>query len=230
MLYKTEQYGNRFVAEVLPDGCWHGHPAFIVGGGPSLEGFDFSRLRGLRTIAVNIAFYNFEPTVIFSMDTRCHRWITGGAYEQRLPGLRSKFERTAAYKVWLLTYKATLPGDVFIVPVFQDYTSGLSAFRPKSDEGIGHGNNSGYGALNFAVCLGADPIYLLGIDCRHSPDGKTHYHGGHPIPQPVHHVNGFAKYFEAAAARIAAIGTRVINLSPTSALTCFEKRPPEEVL
>src|SRR4030042_335661 len=32
--------------EVMADGAWRGERCFIIGGGPSLPGFDFERLRG----------------------------------------------------------------------------------------------------------------------------------------------------------------------------------------
>ncbi|GAG00227.1 unnamed protein product, partial [marine sediment metagenome] len=34
----------------MPDGAWNGKPCFIVGGGPSLKGFDWTKLNGHRTI------------------------------------------------------------------------------------------------------------------------------------------------------------------------------------
>jgi hypothetical protein len=37
----------RPVSEVLPSGCWKGERCVILGGGPSLRGFDFSVLDGI---------------------------------------------------------------------------------------------------------------------------------------------------------------------------------------
>jgi hypothetical protein len=220
---------NRSVSEVLPDGSWAGHPAFIVGGGPSLVDFDFERLRGHRSIAVNIAFWKFEPTMIFSMDTRCLNWILKGHYEPKFPGLLAKFKKSTAYKVWLMTYTASLPDDIFTVNVFNDYTTGLGVFPRRSTDGIGHGNNSGYGALNMAVCLGANPIYLLGFDCSRTAE-KSHWHEGHPVPQNPKHLDGFIPRFNRAAEIIKAAGVRVVNLNPASALKCFEYGTIEEAL
>jgi len=229
VLFRAPGYTNRLRSEVLPDGSWRGHPAFLVGGGPSLEGFDFSQLRGRRTIGVNIAFWKFDPTIIFSMDTRCLNWILKGQYEVKYPGLRDQFKASKAYKVWLLTYVASLPEEIFIEMVFGDYTAGLAAFTFHSRDGIGHGNNSGYAALNLAVCLGADPIYLLGFDCRHEGE-KTHWHSGHPIPQPDAHLKSFKDRLTAAAPKIKKAGIRVVNLSTKSALDCFEFGKAEEAL
>jgi hypothetical protein len=229
ILFRSTVRTNRPLCDVLPDGSWAKHPAFIVGGGPSLVGFDFARLRGHRSIGVNVAFYKFDPTIIFSMDTRCLNWILKGHYEPKFPGLLEKFRKSTAYKVWLMTYVASLPDEIFTVPTYRDYTAGLAAFPLRSTDGIGHGNNSGYGAVNLAACLGANPIYLLGFDCSRTTE-RSHWHDGHPIPQNEKHLEGFIARFNHAAPTIAAAGIRVVNLNPSSALRCFEFGNVEEVL
>lgn len=230
LLFQSAETTNRHFEEVMPSGSWHGHPAFLVGGGPSLRGFDFARLRGRRSIGVNIAFYAFDPTIIFSMDTRCLNWILNGTYDRgSFPGLRDKFKKTAAYKTWLLTYTASLPDDIFIVPVHKSYQVGLDSFTFRYRDGIGHGNHSGYAALNLAVILGANPIYLLGYDCNRQPDA-SHWHAGHPIPQNPTHLTTFIKYMTNAAPIIKKAGIRVVNLNPASALRCFEFGSLEEAL
>ena len=140
-----------------------------------------------------------------------------------------KFEKSQAYKVWLCTYRASLPPAIFIILVYKVYNTGLRALTFSSTEGIGHGNNSGFGALSLAICLGANPIYLLGYDMSHK-NGKSHWHKGHPLKQKEHTVQNFIKYFDKAAPQIAARKIKVINLNPKSGLNCFPKRNPEDVL
>ena len=41
----------------MPEKAWAGHPAFIIGGGTSLQGFDFTRLAGEFTIGINAVMY-----------------------------------------------------------------------------------------------------------------------------------------------------------------------------
>jgi hypothetical protein len=229
VLFRSPVCLNRELIDVLPAGSWLNKPAYLVGGGPSLEGFNWKLLRGRRTIAVNVAFYNFEPTIIFSMDTRCLNWIVGGTYENKFPGLRERFEKTTAYKVWLLTYTAQLREDIFVVRVLKNYDYGLREFSWDLRAGIGHGNNSGFAAFNLAVLLGANPIYLLGYDMKHK-DGKSHFHGGHPIPQDEAKAISYAAAFEKIAPELAKRGIRIINLNPDSGLRCFEFQKPEEAL
>jgi len=226
VLFRAHGFTNQSLSDVLPDHTWDGRECFIVGGGPSLHAFDWSRLKGKRTIGVNRAYEFFDPTILFSMDTRFLNWVHQGRYgEEAL----KKFNNFVGYKVWLCTYTVKLPDDIYIVRVYKNYNEGLKAFTFTSKNGIGHGNNSGYGALNLAVCLGANPIYLLGFDCRHE-NGRTHFHNGHPVRQKEETTTNFIKYFTKVAKRIEMHGTRVINLNPQSALTCFPRRHPSEVL
>jgi hypothetical protein len=229
VLFKSPFITNRLALDVLPQGSWLNKPAFLIGGGPSLDSFDLKRLRGRRTIGVNLAFYFFEPTIIFSMDTRFLNWVKSGTYEIKYPGCREKFQTTSAYKIWLLTYTASLPDSIFVAPVFKNYDHGRMHLSWLFRDGLGHGNNSGFGALNLALVLGANPIYLLGYDMKHEK-GKTHYHAGHPLPQSPGQVAGFIQAYTANADKIKERGIRVVNLNRKSALRCFEFGDPEEAL
>lgn len=224
--YKSERYTNRQLLEVLPDGAWAGKPCFIIGGGPSLKDFNWSLLKGHRTIGVNRVFEKFDPTIIFSMDTRYLRWILDGKYGAEA---KQKFDKSKAYKCWLCTYRASLPAEVFIVKVFRNYTKGFKAFKTSQAEGIGHGNNSGYAAINLAVCLGARPIYLVGFDMSHEKN-RTHWHDGHPRPQTQLVIDNFIRHFNNALPAIKKTGAEIINLNPESGLKCFPRRPLKEVL
>ena len=228
---RAKVFTNRWLYEILPDGAWKNKPCFVVGGGPSLEGFDYSLLTGYRTIGVNRAFEKFEPTIIFSMDVRYLNWLYMGKYEDRRDGKDAlyKFINRTSLKVWLCTNIFKFPSNIFIVRAHRTYRNALKAFTFSMVDGIGHGDNSGYAALNLAVCLGANPIYLLGFDCKHK-DGKTHWHSGHPFPQKTETVKKWLKYFRRAAERIAPKKITVINLNPGSAINAFPKKDYREVL
>jgi len=232
--FPAEQLSNRFLYEVLPDRSWKGKPCIVVGGGPSLRDFDWELLCGWRVIGVNRVYERFDPTIIFSMDTRFLRWITESNYGAEA---KEKFMKSKAYKVWLCTYNCKLPPEIYIVRVWENYSRGFRAFPDTMRKGIGHGNNSGYGALNLAVCLGANPIYLLGFDMsyvREDPTDvmkiRTHWHEGHPQPHRPDTVAKFVEYFRLPAVRTRELGIDVINLNPRSRLNCFPKMRREEVL
>jgi len=225
--FGTPDWGNRHVAEVLPQGCWTGHPCVIVGGGPSFEAFDAFRLKGWRTIGVNRAFIRFEPTIVFSMDTRYLNWLLAGQY-----GVSEKlhFLTLRSYRVWHLVRPATLPGEYYYAQGYRGAINALDSVSLRLEEGLGTGANSGYGALNLAVLLGAAPIYLLGFDCSHTPNGRTHWHAGHPVSQTQRHLNAFISHFTAAAREFKRLARGpIINLSRGTALRCFDLGDPEEV-
>lgn len=232
--FGAESLSNRFIYEVLPDNSWKGKPCIIVGGGPSLKEFDWNLLRGWRTIGINRVYERHDPTIIFSMDTRFLRWIDENKYGTEA---KEKFIRSKAYKVWLCTYNCKLSAEIYIVKVWENYSRGFRVFTNSMHKGIGHGNNSGYGALNLAFCLGANPIYLLGYDMRYvktDPNDvmkyESHWHEGHPQPHKPNTVEGFRQYYTIVQAITKEAGVEVINLCPSSALTVFKKIRYEEVL
>lgn len=220
-------FANRLLWEVLPEGAWRGQPAFVVGGGPSFEAVPAERLEGRLTIGINRAFERFDPTIIFGMDHEFLSWLEQGKFGQEAI---EKFKLSKALKVWFIPLNIAFADDILIVPTYNgSYLQGLTAFPLTAANGIGHGNNSGYAALNLAVVLGADPIYLLGFDMRHEGQ-RTHWHSGYETPQTQDALDSFLSYFTYAAEGVRKAGRRVVNLCPDSALPYFEKRRWEEVL
>lgn len=87
------------------------------------------------------------------------------------------------------------------------------------------GRDTGTSAINLAYHFGATEIVLLGYDMT----------GGHfcdhPLPFPPE--DHFARHMEHTAAMAAdakAKGIRIVNCSPISRVTCFERQPLEEFL
>lgn len=209
----------------LSDGAWGGQRCFIVGGGPSLRGFDFNRLRGDRVIAVNRAFESCPfADVMLAMDERLYDWILSGELGDEA---RARFERFAGVKLWLAPFGATrlLPGVTYVA------NRGMDGLTDSLSSGLYHGNNSGYAALNLAVALGADPIYLLGYDCVGDGDGgQAWYHDGYPERQSGNVYDNFAGHLERLAPLVRERGVMVVNLNPDSALRCFEFGHLDDVL
>lgn len=170
----SRKFTNRWLHEVLPDRSWKDGPCFVIGGGPSLDGFDWALLEGKRTIGINRAYEVMEPTIIFSMDTVFLNRIHWGRYGEIAA---KRFGASRSLKVWLVRNDPpiSLPDGILLVKQWMDYKQATRAFPFSMVEGIGHGNNSGYAALNLACCLGANPIYLLGFDMGHRPN--CHYCG-----------------------------------------------------
>ncbi len=196
--------------------AWAGQTCYLVGGGPSLRGFDFDQLRGLHTIAINRSFLDcpYAEVVCFS-DGRFWRWWgPDGSEGQSLPdhpGL-----------------KITVQSDRKVShPTVLNMTGtgrrGLETRRNR----LRHGNSTGCAAMNVAWHLGAARIILLGYDGKPAKDGGDNYHGGHPVGYakagPVTAYEKMAPYYEPIGLELATRGVEVINASPDSAITCFPK-------
>lgn len=214
---------KRLFWKVLGDGAWAGKRCFIIGGGPSLRGFDFERLRPEKTIAINRAFeFCMHADILFSMDSRFYDWVI----RDHIPAsmARRRFYQYEGYKVFLDT------GDYPFENVYYLKWSGRREGLSRSMKaGLCSGINSGYAALNLAYCLKANPIYLLGFDMKFNHLG-SHFHSGYPIRDHEHRFKAFADFFALAAPTLEAQGVRVYNLSPDSDLDCFEKKSADEVL
>ncbi len=224
--YKTTVPHNRALHTILPDYSWSRQPCFIVGGGPSLRGFDFQRLQGKgKVIAVNRAYLDcpFADMLVFMDKTRFYRWAMENKLDKKS---KVRFEEFKGIKVYI--FMAHDIPNVYLVARAGKY--GLST---SLEEGIYIGTNSGYSALSIALCLGAQPIYLLGFDMKYERDDKgkpiSHYHK-YPSIQEEKVVKDFKLGLERLAPELKMRGRRVINLNPDSGLKCFEFGDIEEVL
>lgn len=163
-----------------------GREIFIVGGGHSLQSFDFERLANKNTITINKSMFDVpHPDYMITMDFTFINKV----------GI-SRFDSINTTKVFVANF----------VPAYMEYVKGriidtrhgliydLHDFdliiKCNYETGFGfsfrefrHGNNSGFCALQLAVLLGYDTIYLLGIDLNLNGQslttGKSHYHDGY---------------------------------------------------
>jgi hypothetical protein len=91
-------------------------------------------------------------------------------------------------------------------------------------EYLATGCNSGFQALNLAVLAGAKKIILLGYDAKEPSRGdKSHWFGEHPRPCTMAAYAMYRNSFKNGAEAIKAADVRVINCSPGSAITAFER-------
>lgn len=188
-----------------------------MGGGPSLIDFDWSRLRGELTIGINRAFEFFDPSIIFSMDARFWEWLEQCAWGQNTLDRFNQYDRGLRAFVDMARLRL-FPPEFYIVDNFR----GRALLSPRLEEGVRTAGNSGFAALNLAILLGCDPIYLLGYDMRGGIDGKqSNFHSGYPkAQQSTIYPNIFIPGFVQASDEILS-KAKVINLNPESALQCF---------
>lgn len=205
------------VSEALADGAWAGEPCFLIGGGPSLTGFDFERLRGRgRVIAINRAF-EFIPwaDMLFFMDWKFYRLCHDDVNRLRLwndfKGLRV-FCNLMGRKL----------DDVYSVRSLGRH--GMS-WRPS--KGIYHGNNSGHGALELALGLGCRPIYLLGYDAN--GDRRGHWHSGYGHKGNARLGELFQREFRELFSHIPRVNY-IYNCNPKSGIRQWPFKTIDEVL
>ena len=226
--FQYPQGSKKPLFSVLKGGEWRGQRCFVIGGGPSLRGFDFNRLKGQgRIIACNKSFLDVPfADMMIAMDTDLLHWIRSGALGKTIEqkkDIRQRFNQFKGFKVWIELGNNRMDGVHYV------HSYRLPEVTRRFRQGIYTGNNTGVGALMAAITLGCAPIYLLGIDGKH--EGKrSHYHGGYPRPQMAQSMKSFVNNFGYVAKPIKKAGIRVINLNPRSAVRCFPFSTIDEVL
>lgn len=176
----------------------------VVCCGASLKSFDWALLRGKTVIAVNGAYRFCRPDYFFTLDPTGetagylgeaqHLCKAYCAYREIVPG----YDR--------VTWLRTLRGDGW-----QTTYMGLSA-----DPGAIANGNSGHGAYNMALLMGAKRVALLGLDGS----------GRHFFDDAERAFAHLPALF--AASRVD--GVEVLNGSPESTIECFPRVAPEEAV
>jgi hypothetical protein len=141
-----------------PKKVWNGEDVYIIGGGKSLEHFDWALLKDKRTIGCNDAFK-------LGIDI-CKVCIFGD-----IDWFRFWKDSLAKYKGTVFTNVPSLSKSV--VPWL------WTTIRPSSGlyaDYIAWNSSTGAAAISLAVLLGAKKIYLLGFDMKLDKDGKNNWH------------------------------------------------------
>lgn len=197
----------------VPLGLWTGEPGWIIGGGPSLKGFDVNRLRGRGRVFVTNNAYLLAPwaDVLYFND---RKWFEQPNWHCRDPELRD-------FRGHIVTQASV--GDHYLpIKRLKPTSGGLSR-----DAGRLSGWCSGGRAINLAYLFGCDPIILLGFDMR----SNGNWHEGHKTkPEPDVFRKVYIPAIEAMAVELRNEGRRVINATPDSALQCFETADIEDLL
>jgi len=206
---------NNKITSMCKTGQHEGNPCFIIGGGKSLEGFDFKKLQGKYTIGINKSFIYFDSTFLYIGDLNFYQGI------QRDEILCKKWNDFKGTKVLLAPQVPNTKVDCHVVMRKAD-----KELPSDLEDGIPIGNNSGFGALILGYLLGFNPIYLLGFDLQ-----GNHWHEGYGEKEiPKDRYTRFIIPFQQIADSFMEKGIEVINLNPKSVLQCFKKKRIEEIL
>lgn len=193
---------------------WPGERCFIICGGPSVKAQRhlIPKLKG-RVIAV-------KQSVLLRPDADLF-WIGGEGMAELVIPLVPKF--TGTYIAVRGKSCPELGTTVERLGRTKDHTK-----LPAMNTHVG-GYDSGTSAISIAYHFGASEAVLLGYDMK----GGRWFNDEmkHPMPQPPQsQFDGHMKPLHGLNADCLAKGLRVINCSPDSAVTAFEKRPLESFL
>ena len=192
---------------------WLNKTVFIIGGGPSLKGFDWAPLHDKHIIGCNDAYLlgNWVDICCFG-DVK---W-----YKHHKDGLTS----FSGLKVTWRKELVDEPG----VSVLQGQPTGL-LLKP---EKIGWNTSTGAMAINLAVKMGSKKIILLGFDMTLGASGESNWHEN-CLDKPSRLVfKKFDKGFAHLKAELQekAPDVEVLNANPDSGLDIFPKAALEDLL
>lgn len=200
------------MARWFPETIWKDEPCYIIGGGPSLENFPWESLQGQNVIGCNAAFYmgvDLVPIMVFG----------DGAF---LKQHRSGLDTYAQNGGWVITCSNSI--NRFDPPEYikrmKKQLNGLAV------DGLAWNGNTGSIAINLALLMGANPIYLLGYDMKISKEGKKNFHNAYSDRTNPKSYQRFLRGMNMAAKDLIKLfpGRRVINLEDgTSILNVFPK-------
>ena len=197
---------------------------FVLGGGPSLTGFDFNQLSGFDTIAVNkVVEYIKNPTYFITTD---YTYFSKASLP--IENINSKTQHTYFVANMMPAYMSFNNGYITDTRDNRQYTD-LYKYGSviKSSNKVGfsltlndfyNGGNSGHCAIQLALLKGYKKIYLLGFDLM--PNAKTHFHQSYSQV----HQDSFRKrseeYGKTLLASLAMHNSsqEIINLSSSSIL------------
>lgn len=155
----------------LVEGAWSKQPCYIIGGGASLRNFDFSLLKDKKNkIAINRAWKDvYDADIWFSEDVRVIEDLWGrDPLFQAFKGTKVLHALAPGFK------KKALDIDPTLLVIERKREDKYWSYRFR--DGLSMSSCSGVGAINLACLLDADPIYLLGFDCRSDGQIVQNYH------------------------------------------------------
>lgn len=197
---------------------WDDKPLAIIGTGPSLKGFDFSRFNipGVRVLAVKEAIWDLPfADCVFGLD---RPWINRQADKLRTLATPKVFSVELEYGPC-----AEIEGALYIQ---------RSRFAGLSDDPavIQSGANSGFGAFNFAYLKRATRIALFGFDYLAGPHYCQDRYHWQPTDHNERYWRNWGDNFIDCRAQLAKAGVAVMNASPISTVVAFPKCSIEDGL
>jgi hypothetical protein len=196
---------------------WDDKPVAVIGGGPSLLGFDFEQLRGAHLLAVKGCIFDIPwADAGFGLDMpRFMEW------RNKLTSVQSRvywavpedqLARTGPPPAKNITYLKRLDGQ-----------------NMSRDPGeIYGGGTSGFGAIQICLHKKAKTIILFGYDYDGQYDAlhgfrNNDQHYEKRRAQNFANWEAWATHFEVYIPYLREQGIQILNACPASAIACFQK-------
>lgn len=196
---------------------WVGETVFIIGGGPSLIGFDFTPIKNRKIIGINNSYrFGSWVDVCWFGDLKWFNW-----HKKEL----KTFSGTIAH----CNSKSFIKRLKWMIPYERGNPLGIDT----RENMVSWNRCSGLSAINLAYHMGASTAVLLGFDMKHNgkqrnwhKDHKEECSLSHSDPMKdcadrrYRHYLSSCKHIKKDADRLK---FRIINANPDSAIQEFEK-------
>ncbi len=176
---------NKDLKEVVRQLLINSEPAmkkaiYIIGGGSSLKGFDFQRLKDKDTIAVNVSAFDVpNPTYCITADSGIFQKLQEGKFD----GIKTTWVLVTNPNHCSMKWKGGVFKNVRTNYVYNLFAANM-VIRNAGIEGLGFsfddfrtGYNSGFCAFQLAVLFRYKTIHLLGMDLTEGGHYHTRYSG-----------------------------------------------------
>lgn len=217
----TKKCTAKRISSVLSSTTLSDKRCFLLGGGYSLNKFNYHRLDKEFTIGINKTFLAYNSTMNYIMDIDFYNLVSQYGIKQGQHALHNAWLKYKGYNVLHCPKRNhSVVENTYVVDIINKKSLSLSISK-----GIYPGHNSGFGAMALAVALGAKLIYLLGYDLI-AHETHTHWHCGYPGQTKSVLDTRFRRFkqeFEEFAPILKENNIRVVNLFQDSELECFDK-------
>jgi len=137
--------------------------AFVVGNGPSLKEFDFSRLKDASWVGMNAAYRHWSETGVYPTYYACLDLIVGRSHQQEIERLVDQ-AKSLGIKAFLLRNDLIAKSEVLSKsPLVQNYDIIFESLPERVFELVTTGSH----AALWMEKLGFKKIILLGIDANY---------------------------------------------------------------
>jgi hypothetical protein len=194
-------------------GMLTGKRCFIVGRGSSLKGFDYTKLNNEFVITINESIYACRSDITVFCDSLM--WKHNKKVLDDYEGFIFSAERTG--------YHLESTNRNIIPFPLNNYCLG-----EKIQDGLYCGASSGMIALNLALIMGAEKIYLLGFDL--DPAAKKVYADNKTEEVGHYRSEKWTKDHYTMFTNFAHFGDRIVNLNSKSKILTFPFGKIEDVL